>query len=314
MARRPGPTRPSLSRAYHDRRTSSARFLFQAPVDELQPLGALHEALGPRLEPGGQAGGLDRVERLPRLHLLPDIGSRGRQHVAEGLEIGRLREGAMPRDDLRALGQAGQDLVQVMDPALDVAAVGHIHEGEYPVEEHIAHVDDLGPVEEDDGVAVGVGLRVMDQPDGLTARVDDEPVLEGDVRPDVFGKSLGHAAHQRLVPGQDRPDVLVGDDGRARPQGLVPVRMVGVPMGVDEDPDLVPPGQGLDRFPDPVGRAPEHGVDQDQARLIGQHADVAASALQHIDGPGHRHQRSTVGGGCWASSDERKAATASPKC
>ena len=60
-------------------------------------------------------------------------------------------------------------------------------------------------------------------------------------------------------------------------------------MGVHQDPDPAAAGQPLDRLADAVGHALEHGVDEDQPRLVGHDTDVAASALEHEYGARDRH-------------------------
>jgi hypothetical protein len=103
------------------------------------------------------------------------------------------------------------DLVEHGQVALDRSPVGHVDERDHLVEEVVAHVEDVGLLEVDDGVAVGMGGRHVPDLDGLAAHVDAQLGVEGDdgsgdlldlhlLRPfDLFGELLGLRVVVRLL-------------------------------------------------------------------------------------------------------------------
>jgi len=132
-----------------------------------------------------------------------------------------------------------------------------------------------------------MSVAVVDQPDLLAAGIYRESARVGDVGQSGCRPGSGLPARLVLFPAQERPDILVGDDGRAEAQALVAVRVIGMPVCVDQDANSLAPGQGFDRRADLVGGGRFHGVDHQDSERVSHDADVASAALKHVDRTRH---------------------------
>ena len=84
--------------------------------------------------------------------------------------------------------------------------------------------------------------------------------------------------------------ILVRDNDCSRAKSDVALRMIAVPMGVDQKSYLVSAGKRLDRLADGWSRALIHGVDYEHAVRIRQDADISTVALKQVNLPGDRRE------------------------
>ncbi|MFP6642285.1 MAG: hypothetical protein VCF24_01790 [Candidatus Latescibacterota bacterium] len=104
------------------------------------------------------------------------------------------------------------------------AAAVDIDKGQQLVEEDDARVDDVGAMEEDDGVAVGVGLWKVEDLDLFAVEVHRKTLVES-------GHRQSAGAYIRLLePGAH---ILVGDDGSVEAEDGIGGGVVTVVVGVD---------------------------------------------------------------------------------
>ncbi len=130
-----------------------------------------------------------------------------------------------------------------------------------------------------------MGVGCVDQLDRLAIEMDRHGVGIGDRR-----KGAGRRRRDRLIEGGDivsrrhpDTDVVLGDDDRAGlRQGFIAAEMVGVGVGVDDEPDrlVAQPGDGRLEV---VNHRRDGGVDQEDSVGAGQHQGISAHPAQQID-------------------------------
>ena len=76
-----------------------------------------------------------------------------------------IAEWTVSGNDLRPRVDELQGALGAVDHPVDVPARARIDEGINPVEEHVAHVDDIRAAVLNDDVAVGMGRRHVEQRD-----------------------------------------------------------------------------------------------------------------------------------------------------
>jgi len=192
-------------------------------------------------------------------------------------------------DDPCALAGQGQRAVGGGDEALERAAARQVHERVHAVEEEVAHVDDAGPAEMDDGVAVGVGGRHVEGVDVVAVDMQGHGVVEGHHRKRLRRRGRELHAHRldELLGAQAEAHVVVGhDEGPRLAEVLVPAGVVGVPVGVEDETHGPVADRGHRRLD--LGC---HGrplvVDEEDAVGSRGDADVASRARQHPDALRH---------------------------
>lgn len=261
--------------------------LLQASIDRFQPLRSRQESFRPGSETIGEPGVLDLIQRFSCFHLSSHDVGRIVEHLAEHLELGRAGERAVAGDDFSVGGEFRQDPVQLPHPVADVPAVGHVQKREHAVEKHVAHMHRLMTADEDNRIPVGVRQGVMHQPDHFFCGVCRELVGVCDVGQGLCREGLDLSSQQDLILGHQLADVFMSDDRGAESQCLVASCVAAVPVCVYDLAHAVAAGQGADGGADLICHGLFHGVNQQHSRRIGHRADVAAPALQHVDGPGH---------------------------
>ena len=148
------------------------------------------------------------------------------------------------------------------------------------MKKQIAEVDDAVLDEEHDQIAAGVAAADEGSAHRLAADGDLVTGVEGLVRHRRGGRAGPVAGvegvHQIL-------GALRRDDAGARREARVPMRVVGVVVGVEDHGDFAA-GDPLGFFADALAlHAEGHRVDDHGAALGAQHADVAADAEENGD-------------------------------
>jgi hypothetical protein len=163
--------------------------------------------------------------------------------------------------------------------------------------EEVAGADDVGLAEKDDAVAVGVGVREVDDLNTFAIEEDVFFIADECIRGPRFGcngiRALrrAHAVEDVLV-GNDLGtfggianicgDVAAGDGTAGFAEGLVAVGVVAVHVRVDDVADRTF-RNGADRGDDFVGKRGIHRVDEKDAVAARLHRDVAAGTNQHVN-------------------------------
>ena len=78
----------------------------------------------------------------------------------------------MTRNDLHTRGKLLDQLPNVLDEAFDVSSAVEVDEGKPSSKKDISHVDDLRLSEEQDDIAIGMTMRVVDRLDLLPVEVN----------------------------------------------------------------------------------------------------------------------------------------------
>ena len=191
----------------------------------------------------------------------------------------------MARDDLRAVVDVGQRGGHRVDHPLEAASAREVHERVHPVEERVAHVDDVRAGEVDQGVAVGMGRRHVHHVDHLVVDVERHRRREGDdgERRPGAGRRLPVEHRVELLGAHPGAHVVVRhDDDPCAGHVLIAAGMIAVPVGVHQEPDRLV-GHGLDGGEDFGGERRVLVVHQEGGLIAHRERDVAARAEQHVD-------------------------------
>ena len=83
------------------------------------------------------------------------------QHVDGCLQVGTARQRPVARNDNRVFFGHLDDAALAVNETADASAAVQVDEREHVVEEQVAGNDDVGTVQEDNGIAIGVRLGDM---------------------------------------------------------------------------------------------------------------------------------------------------------
>src|SRR4029079_10060124 len=132
-----------------------------------------------------------RVENFVLLHLIEclllleggsDRFARAFQHFDVGANVVETGDRTVPRNDLNVCRQLGNGFFHAVDHPIDAAAGRDVDEREPVSDEVIAHVNDVGFGEIDDGVTISVAGGKVQCANVLAIDMDGYVVIKGDDR------------------------------------------------------------------------------------------------------------------------------------
>ena len=194
------------------------------------------------------------------------------------------------------------------DPVHRAPAI-HIDEGEPLVEKRIAHVDDIGAGEENEGVSVCVGMGNVQHPDFLPIEMDGKGLGEGNHRQGGGRGGRRNPVAALLFGRQPGADIVVGDNGSFCAKFRIAARVIAVKMGVEQKFEVAL-AKVLEQGANLIGQRGEFVVHHQEAVRPGGNADIAASRpVDHVDGSGdmgHRKVLRVLGGNRQGCKQKRK--------
>ena len=197
----------------------------------------------------------------------------------------------MAGDNRRIVPDQSRDAPQGVDHPADRSPVRPIDERQAVAHEDVTGVDDVRIAEEHHGVAVRMRRPEVDDVDLVVVVVEADGFPEGDLGQSLFRVRLLEPVGQRhdLVRLHPPSAVFLSHDDRAGPpEVLVPVGVVVVPVGVDDEVDRVV-GQLSYSRRDLLGERRELVVDDERAVVPDRDPDVPTAPLKHVDGLGDPH-------------------------
>jgi hypothetical protein len=186
----------------------------------------------------------------------------------------------------------GDGALESGDPVGDGRATGAIDDRVPPVEDQVAHVDDVRLLEGDDRIAAGMRRAVVLQGHDLVADCLAPRDLEGGVSEHLFGRRRlarlrGLRGARRGLHLQSR-DVDMGENlPRGRAEDTIPSGVVSVVMGVDQVVELTTLRAGVDGVEAGLRGRRELRIDHDDALRVDMPADRAALAGERPNRPAH---------------------------
>src|SRR3954471_17463626 len=194
----------------------------------------------------------------------------------------------MARDDFRVGGRGAHYLFHGGNDAFNTAATLEVDERKAVGNEVVAHVDDIGFGEVDDGVAIGMTGDEVNCPDVFAVEVDGRTIVERDNRKRLFGGRLHGAIGNTGAVLHAFADIFLGDDRGVGTELGVASGVIAVPVSVDDEANgLVT--DALEGSFDLGRERRELIVDDDNAIFAHGDTNVSTCSLQHVYRSGDRH-------------------------